>query len=57
MKDILRTVNWMSRDEIVGLLEGFGFVCYDHETTDELREALVVNVLDGTITKDNLPEK
>ena len=33
-----------TRDELVTLLEGdFSIQCYDHETTDELREAAYQN--------------
>lgn len=32
-----------SRDELVTYLEGWGFQCYDSETTDELRAAALEN--------------
>lgn len=32
-----------SRDELIAYLEGWGFQCYDHETTDELRAAALEN--------------
>lgn len=51
MSDIRRQINWMEREEIVRVLENYGFCCYESETTDELREALFVNVEDGTIPK------
>ena len=33
----------MDRGELVEYLESWGFQCYDHETTDELREAALEN--------------
>jgi len=39
----------LSRQEIAEILENYGFACYDHEDTEELREALLVNIQDGTI--------
>lgn len=33
----------MNRSELIAYLEGWGFQCYDHETTDELREAALEN--------------
>lgn len=32
-----------SRDELVAYLERWGFQCYDHETTEELRDAALEN--------------
>lgn len=32
-----------NREELIAYLEGWGFQCYDHETTDELRAAAVEN--------------
>ncbi len=49
--DIRRTINWMEREEIVKILEHYGFCCYDSETTDFLRDELFNNVDDGTIPK------
>lgn len=42
-------INWMERETIVQHLEGVGIACHDNESTDELREALRENVMDGTI--------
>lgn len=42
-------INWMDREEVVALLENVGIACYDSESTDELRDALRENVMDGTI--------
>ena len=43
------TINWMNRNEICYILEGFCFQVFDDESTATLREALIVNVEDGTI--------
>jgi len=43
------TIKWMNRNEICYILEGFCFQVFDDESTDTLREALIVNVEDGTI--------
>ncbi len=43
------TIRWMDRSEICYILEGFCFQVFDDESTDSLREALIVNVEDGTI--------
>lgn len=42
-------INWLDRAQIVALLEGVSIQCYDHETIEELKEALVANIEDGTI--------
>jgi len=39
----------MDRDEIVAILEGYGFAVYDDESEADLRTALISNVEDGTI--------
>lgn len=54
--DTRRTVNWMSREQVVAVLENYGFACYDSESTDELRDALVENVEDGTIEERDIYE-
>lgn len=33
----------LSRAELITYLEAWGFQCYDHETTDELRAAAIEN--------------
>lgn len=32
-----------TREQLIAYLESWGFQCYDHETTDELREAALEN--------------
>ena len=32
-----------TREELVAYLEGWGFQCYEHESTDELRDAAIDN--------------
>lgn len=48
-------LNKMTRPQIVTLMEGNGFACYEQETEDELREALAYNLEDGTIDPSDLP--
>jgi hypothetical protein len=47
-------VNWMDRSDIQSVLENYGFAVYDSESDDELRAALLENVLDGTIPMGDL---
>ena len=42
-------INWLDREDIVKILENYGFACYDSESTDALRDALRSNIADGTI--------
>lgn len=49
-------LNWMGRSQIESALESVGIACYDSESTDDLRETLRENVLDGTYDKNLLPE-
>lgn len=48
-QEIHKTINWMDREQIVAILENYGFACYDSESTDDLRDALRANIEDGTI--------
>jgi len=48
-------LNHISRRDIVVLLEDVGIACFDHEDTETLREALRVNINDGTIPINALP--
>jgi hypothetical protein len=50
MSERTRTaINWMTRSELCYILEGFCFQVYDDESVDMLRQALIVNVEDGSI--------
>lgn len=42
-------INWLTRAEIVEMLESVSIQCYDSEDTNVLRAALLSNVLDKTI--------
>ena len=42
-------ISLLSRSEMVDLLESVSIQCYDSESDAELREAVKVNILDGTI--------
>ena len=52
----MKTLNQLTRDECVRLLESICIQCYDHETTEELREAVRVNLEDGTLPHSALEE-
>lgn len=47
-----RTISRLSREACVRLLENVSIACYDHETVEVLREAIRVNVEDGTIGRN-----
>lgn len=47
-------INNLSRNQIVKILENWGFACYDSESTDSLKEELRANVADGTIPPGDL---
>ena len=42
-------VNWLSRNQIVSILEAEGFGCYDTESTDDLKEILKEGIEDSSI--------
>jgi len=46
----------LPRERCVELLERVGIQCYDSETTQTLREAVRVNVEDGTIEESYLED-
>lgn len=54
MKDTGYHVRRLDRQQITSLLERYGFAVHERETTDELRDALVANVDDGTVPKFEL---
>lgn len=49
-----KSLNWLSRAEIVAILENYGFQCYDHESDDDLKTALRTNIEDNTIPESVL---
>lgn len=54
-EDTIRaSVGRLARERVVALLTGAGIQCYDHEDDATLSEALVVNVMDGTIDESDL---
>lgn len=55
-KEVEKALNWCSRAKLQDILERHGFAVYDSETTEELREAVKVNIEDGTIAEDALDE-
>lgn len=52
--EVRASVARLSRERVVALLTDASIQCYDHESDDELREALRVNVADGTISESDL---
>lgn len=54
-------MNWdvsrLSREKCVLLLESISIQCYDHESVEVLREAVEVNLKDGTLDPDLLEEQ
>lgn len=53
-QEIHKAINWLDRSDIETLLETHGFAVYDTESTDELRESLRENVMDGTIPASDI---
>jgi len=51
---LTRKVSRLSRERCVALLEGVSIQCYDTESTEELREAVYVNVLDCNIDAEEI---
>ena len=49
-----RKLTWLEREHVVNLLQDASIQCYDDEPTEELREALKVNIEDGTIDWDDV---
>lgn len=51
------TINNMSREEIVDVLEKHGgYQCYDHESTDDLRETLRSDIEQDILSAAVLPD-
>jgi len=42
-------INWLDRDQILGILESIGIQCYDSESDDYLRDVIRENIEDGTL--------
>ncbi len=49
-------INNMDRTQIQALLEAYGFAVYDKEATEDLREEVRSNVVEGTIAKEDIPD-
>ena len=54
IQDCNDIINRASRRELEAVLSGFCFAVYDHESAEDLREAVRANVEDGTIDADTL---
>lgn len=48
-QEVHTALNWMDREQIVDLLKGISIQCYDHESDQVLREAIIQNIDDGTL--------
>lgn len=53
-EEVFRRVFLLSRERVIKLLENVSIQCYDHETDNILKEALFVNIQNGTIDEDLL---
>ena len=40
-----------TRKQLIAYLEGWGYQCYPHETTAQLREAAILNLKNGACLK------
>ena len=49
-----RLIDAMNRDKIQTILEAFGFAVYASEPLESLKQALKINVSDGTIPFESL---
>ena len=47
-------INWLSRQQIVELLESNGMACYDSEDTDSLRATLAQCIEEDEIAPNDL---
>lgn len=59
MKDnsIVTAVNWLDRENIIDILENYGgYMCYDNEPTDELRQVLIDDIINGLIDSSVLED-
>jgi hypothetical protein len=52
----MKTLDQLTREECVRLLESASIQCYEHETTETLREAVRVNLEDQTIPASALED-
>ncbi len=53
---IRERLNWLSYEKLAVILEAYGFAVNHDDTTDTLREAVWVNIEDGTIPADILDD-
>lgn len=49
---IAEKLNWLSYDKLSAILESYGFAINHDDSEDTLREAVRVNIEDGTIPED-----
>lgn len=53
-QEVHTSLNWMDRSAIVSILEGISIQCYDHESDQVLREAVIQNIEDGTLEESEV---
>lgn len=53
-QEVHTALNWMDRAQVVELLEGISIQCYDHESDQVLRDAVIQNVEDGTLDESDV---
>ena len=52
--EIRQAVSNLTREQMQAIYEAHGFAVYDNETMKSLREALLENIKDGTISPDDV---
>ncbi len=45
-----KSINWMSRNVIIDVLEDFGFACLETDTYDEVKQDLAECIQNGSIS-------
>lgn len=53
---VRRKISRLSRERVISLLENVSIACGENESLETLREALAVNVEDGTISPETLED-
>lgn len=53
-RDVRTALNWMDRSKLEEILRSVCIECYPNETDDELKDAIVANVEDGTLDEDTV---
>jgi len=48
-RSIREKLNWKDRSELESILESVGIASYPNETDDDLKDAIISNIEDGTL--------